>query len=377
MAEAQVHGHCDERFATVRDVFANNLKTGVDVGASFAVTIEGQMVVDLWGGFSDEARTQAWAKDTIVNVYSTTKTMTALTALWLADRGVLDLHAPVAKYWPEFAANGKGGVKVSHLLSHSAGVPAWETPLKPEDIYDWDRTCALLAAQAPLWEPGTKVGYHALSQGYLVGEVIRRASGKTVGTVFREEIAGPLGADFHIGLDARHDARVGQLIPPAQSPGAGRDPASISGRTFNNPKLTALEPRMRAWRAAEIPAAGGIGNARSVAEVQTVLANGGVSKGKRIMSDAGTRRALEPQIEGDDLVLGLPVKQGMGYGLPSAIMPLPSKNLCFWGGWGGSLVINDFDKRACFAYVMNRMGDGTTGDMRAFQLIMPMYPALA
>lgn len=377
MTEAAVHGHCDERFAAVREVFENNLKGGLDVGASFAATVEGEMVVDLWGGFADEARTRPWARDTIVNVYSTTKTMTALTALLLADRGVLDLHAPVARYWPEFAANGKEGVKVSHLLSHAAGLSGWDTPLRAEELYDWSRICALLAAQKPWWTPGEKVGYHALSQGFLVGEVIRRASGKTVGTVFREEIAGPLRADFHIGLAAEHDARVGELIPPTTGLGKGQDPQSIAGRTLNNPVLTALEPRTRAWRAAEIPAAGGFGHARSVAEVQTVLANRGVSKGKRIMSEAGTRRALEPQIEGVDMVLGLPIKHGMGYGLPGEAMPLPSPNTCFWGGWGGSLVIADLDRRICCAYVMNKMGEGTTGDLRAFQLIMPVYQALA
>lgn len=377
MTEAAVHGHCDERFAAVREVFVNNLKGGLDVGASFAATVEGEMVVDLWGGFADEARTRPWARDTIVNVYSTTKTMTALTALLLADRGVLDLHAPVARYWPEFAANGKEGVKVSHLLSHAAGLSGWDTPLRAEELYDWSRICALLAAQKPWWTPGEKVGYHALSQGFLVGEVIRRASGKTVGTVFREEIAGPLGADFHIGLAAEHDARVGELIPPTTGLGKGQDPQSIAGRTLNNPVLTALEPRTRAWRAAEIPAAGGFGHARSVAEVQTVLANRGVSKDKRIMSEAGTRRALEPQIEGVDMVLGLPIKHGMGYGLPGEAMPLPSPNTCFWGGWGGSLVIADLDRRICCAYVMNKMGEGTTGDLRAFQLIMPVYQALA
>lgn len=377
MTEAAVHGHCDERFAAVREVFVNNLKGGLDVGASFAATVEGEMVVDLWGGFADEARTRPWARDTIVNVYSTTKTMTALTALLLADRGVLDLHAPVARYWPEFAASGKEGVKVSHLLSHAAGLSGWDTPLRAEELYDWSRICALLAAQKPWWTPGEKVGYHALSQGFLVGEVIRRASGKTVGTVFREEIAGPLRADFHIGLAAEHDARVGELIPPTTGLGKGQDPQSIAGRTLNNPVLTALEPRTRAWRAAEIPAAGGFGHARSVAEVQTVLANRGVSKGKRIMSEAGTRRALEPQIEGVDMVLGLPIKHGMGYGLPGEAMPLPSPNTCFWGGWGGSLVIADLDRRICCAYVMNKMGEGTTGDLRAFQLIMPVYQALA
>ena len=163
------------------------------------------MVVDLWGGWADVAKTRPWEKDTIVNVYSTTKTMTALCALILADRGELDFDAPVARYWPEFAANGKAAVKVSHLMSHSAGLSGWKEPLKPEDIYDWDKAVALLAAQAPYWEPGTASGYHAVTQGYLVGEVVRRISGRSLGTFFREEVAGPLGADFHIGLPARED----------------------------------------------------------------------------------------------------------------------------------------------------------------------------
>ena len=377
MPNAQIDGHCDERFVSVREAFANNFKTGSDVGASFVAIIDGRTVVDLWGGWADEAQTIPWARDTIVNVYSTTKTMTALSALVLADRAMLDLQAPVARYWPEFAANGKAEVKVSHLLSHSAGLSGWDVKLAPEDIYDWDRTCALLAAQKPWWNPGESPGYHALTQGYLVGEVIRRVSGKTVGTFFREEIAGPIGADFHIGLAPQHDARVGQLIPPPKSITAGTDPSSIAGRTLGNPVFTALEPRTRAWRAAEIPAAGGIGNARSVAEVQSILANGGVAKGRRILSETGARRALEPQIAGTDLVLGLPVKYGMGYGLAGDMLPLPNPNTCFWGGWGGSLVVIDMDARACFSYVMNKMGDGTTGDMRAFQLIMPIYQALA
>ncbi len=376
MPDMQVHGFCEARFGAVREAMASALKSGSDVGASFALTIEGETVIDIWGGFADEAQTLPWERDTIVNVYSTTKTMTALTALMLADRGVIDLAAPVAKYWPAFAANGKAEIKVSHLMSHSAGLPGWETKMAPEDLYDWERTCALLAAQAPWWEPGSAPGYHALSQGFLIGEVIRRAAGKTVGTIFREEIAGPLGADFHIGLAPEHDARVGQLIPPETGIGHGRDPKSVSGRTLNNPALTALEPRTRAWRQAEIPAAGGTGNARSVAAVQSVMANGGLAQGKRILSEAGTRRALEKQIAGTDLVLGLPVNYGMGFGLPGELLPLPSPNTCFWGGWGGSLVVNDMDRRACFAYVMNRMQAGTTGDMRAFQLIMPAYQAM-
>jgi CubicO group peptidase (beta-lactamase class C family) len=376
MAEITIHGRCDDGFALVRDAFARNFADGGELGASVAVTVEGEMVVDLWAGWADEARTRPWQRDTIVNVYSTTKTMAALTALLLADRGALDLDAPVARYWPEFAAHGKGDVKVSHVLSHSAGLSGWEAPVTPEDCCDWEKMTSLLAAQAPWWKPGTAPGYHALSQGYLIGEVVRRATGRTIGAVFREEIAGPLDADFHIGLAPAHDARVADLVPtPGGLDGAISDPASIAARTLGNPRLTALEPRTRAWRGAEIPAAGGTGNARSVAEVQTLVANRGVSKGKRLLSEAGVRRALEPQVSGTDLVLGFPVTFGIGFGLGSEILPLPNANTCFWGGWGGSLVINDLDARMCVAYAMNRMVGTTTGDARGLQLAAAAFQA--
>src|SRR6201996_5257602 len=214
MADGSMSGFADEKFQSVADAFQANLDNGTDVGASFAATVEGELVVDLWGGWADEARTRPWEKDTIINVYSTTKTMTALTALLVADRGLIDFDAPVARYWPEFAANGKERVKVSHLMSHSAGLSGWKEPISKEDLYDWDKATSLLAAQAPYWEPGTQPGYHALTQGYLVGEVVRRITGRTLGTFFRQEVAEPLGADFHIGLPASEDDRVADLIPP-------------------------------------------------------------------------------------------------------------------------------------------------------------------
>lgn len=377
MAGFEISGDCYGKFQGAAEAFAANFASGEDIGASFCVSVEGEIVVDLWGGFADEAKTKPWERDTIVNVYSTTKTMMALTALMLADRGVIDLDAPVARYWPEFSANGKSEVRVSHLLSHSAGLSGFAVPWKPEDLYDHDRTCAQLAAQEPWWAPGSAPGYHAVTQGHLVGEVVRRATGKTLGTVFREEIAGPLGADFHIGLDPAHDHRVGELIPPPKNPNApARDPATISGRTLNNPAMTALEPRTRAWRAAEIPAAGGIGNARSVCTVQSVMANGGAGlNGKRILSEAGAMRARTPQLEGTDLVLGLPIKYGLGYGLPTRGVPFPEGSF-YWGGWGGSLVLIWPEKRTCITYVMNRMGDGTMGDLRAFMCLMPVVSAL-
>ncbi|WP_309606590.1 serine hydrolase domain-containing protein [Phenylobacterium sp.] len=378
MADGSVQGLADERFAAVREAFAANLASGADLGASFCATLEGETVVDLWGGFADAAGTRAWARDTIVNVYSTTKTMTALCALILADRGDLDFDAPVARYWPEFAGSGKAGVKVSHLMSHAAGLPGWEAPVTTEDLYDWEKVTTLLAAQAPLWAPGTQPGYHAITQGYLIGEVVRRITGQTLGTFFRQEIAEPLGADFHIGLPAAHDARVAELIPPPRGTAAGdgkQTPAQAM--TFNNPVIDVSATRTRGWRGAEIPAAGGTGNARSIAEIHAILANGGVARGRRFLSEAGCRKALALQIEGDDLILGGPARFGLGFGLAGGVVPLPNPDdSMFWGGYGGSLAIIDMKARTSIAYAMNRMAGTTTGDTRAFGLAMGLWGAL-
>ena len=378
MADGTTQGFTHDRFAPVRAAFDANLASGADVGASCCITVEGETVVDLWGGYADEARTRPWEKDTIVNVYSTTKTMMALTALLLADRGELDFDAPVARYWPEFAANGKAGVKVSHLMSHSAGLSGWKEPITEQDLYDWDKACALLAAQAPFWEPGTASGYHGMTQGFLVGEVVRRITGRTIGTVFRQEIAEPLGADFFIGLPASEDSRVADLIPPPPGTAMGDAPgqSELQANMALNPKLEVSVTRSRAWRGAELPAAGGTGNARAVAEIHAILANGGVAKGKRFMSEAGCRKALELQVAGTDLVLGMPARFGLGFGLAGGMMPLPNANSMFWGGYGGSLAIIDMDAHATFGYAMNRMAGTTTGDMRAFSLAMAMWQAL-
>jgi len=369
MTDNLVHGSSQDRFAHVRDVMAASLESGADVGASFCATIDGETVIDIWGGWADEAKTRPWQADTIVNVYSTTKTMTALTALLIADRGELDFDAPVAKYWPEFSQNGKAEVTVAHLMSHSSGLSGWEEPITREDLYDWEKATSLLAAQAPWWEPGKQVGYHAITQGYLVGEVVRRITGKSLGTVFREEIAEPLDADFHIGLAAEHDHRVADLIPPKA--GAAQAAANdIQRKTFTNPPINPFDTRAREWRGAEIPAAGGTGNARSVAEIHVLLANGGVAKGKRILSEAGCRKALEQQIEGNDLVLmGLPLKFGLGFGLTGEVVQLPNENSMFWGGYGGSQIVIDMENRATYCYVMNKMGEGLLGDMRSADLI--------
>jgi CubicO group peptidase (beta-lactamase class C family) len=378
MALDTVEGYVEDKFGAVRDAFEANLASGADLGASFCATKDGEVVVDLWGGWADEARTRPWERDTIVNVYSTTKTMTFISALMLADRGQLDFDAPVARYWPEFAAGGKEAVKVSHLMAHSAGLSGWREHMAKEDLYDWEKCVSRLAAQAPLWEPGTASGYHAITQGYLIGEVVRRITGKTIGTFFHEEIAGPLGADFWIGLPASEDGRVADLIPPPPSGNIGNLAQNdLQKTTLSNPAVDVLETRKRAWRGAEIPAAGGTGNARSVARVHSILANGGAVGGKRYMSEAGCRRALEKQISGTDLILGMPVAFGLGFGLAGGTVPAPNPNTVFWGGYGGSLIIIDFDARATYAYAMNKMGGGTVGDNRSFGMIGAMWQALA
>jgi CubicO group peptidase (beta-lactamase class C family) len=373
----EVHGTCDPRFDSVRKTFAGNLESGADIGVSFAVTMNGEMVVDLWGGWADAEKTRPWETDTLVNVYSTTKTMTALTALLLADRGELDFHAPVGRYWPEFAANGKSAVTVAHLMSHSSGLSGWKEPLTVEDLYDWEKATSLLAAQAPFWEPGTAPGYHGMTQGFLVGEVVRRITGASLGTVFRTEIAEPLGADFHIGLPASEDHRVAELIPPPPGQGMaeGDDLPELTANMSNNPRVPVEVTQTRAWRGAEIPAAGGHGNARAIARVHAILANGGEVDGRRYMSEAGCRRALELQVEGQDLVMHTPARFGLGFGLAGASMPTPNPNTIFWGGYGGSLAIIDMDARTSFGYAMNRMAPTTTGDMRGFGLIMDIWTA--
>lgn len=371
-----IQGHCDPRFEPVKAAFETNFREHGDIGASVAISLNGEFVVDLWGGHTDEERTQNWEEDTLVNVWSSTKTMAAMSLLLLADRGEVDLHAPAAKYWPEFAANGKETVEVRHFLSHNAGLSGMDADVEGDALYDWDWMTSALAEQAPWWEPGTQSGYHALTQGHLIGEIVRRVTGQSIGTFFRNEIAEPTGADFHIGADVALDERICNLIPPQAGPAPG--PESIAGRTFANPRVDATEPRKRAWRAAEIPAANGQANARAIVRAQTAMANGGQAFGKTIMSEAGTRRIFEKQSEGMDLVLGVPLVFGMGYGLNSEATPIsPNKNTCFWGGYGGSSVIVDQDANLCFSYVMNKMETGLLGDPRGFGLAAAMYMSMA
>lgn len=362
---ADIQGSYDELFTAVPSALAGLLDDG-DAGASVAVFVDGEPVVDVWGGFADADRTIPWQRDTITNVWSVTKTMTALCALVLADRGELDLAAPVGRYWREFAVAGKEKVLVRHLLAHTAGLPDWDGPV--EDLYDWPSATARLAAQAPQWEPGSAAGYHSLTQGFLVGEVVRRITGRSLGDFFAEEVAGPLGADFHIGLPAEHDHRVALTVPPssrdedyaASAPGSSAPPAAGTG-------VRVRDGNSVAWRRAQIPAASGFGNARSVALVQSVMACGGAVRGLRLLSQAGCDRAREEQFHGVDRILGMSVRYGLGYGLFGSTHG--------WGGWGGSIVMVEPDDRMAVAYVTNQMRE-PADDNRGLEVIMAAYDGL-
>ncbi len=373
---AEIKGHYEERFAPVAQALAQSLASGADIGASVAVVYEGEFVVDIWGGYLDAERTQLWQRDTIVNVWSTTKTMAAVCVLMLADRGELDLDAPVSRYWPGFAEAGKEQVLVRHLMSHTSGLSGWEQPVGASQLADWDRCTSMLAAQAPWWEPGTASGYHALTQGFLLGEVVRRITGQSLGRFFSENVSGPLGADFHIGLKAADDARVSPLhmAKPPDLVRAGIPELGI--RTLRNPAVEAATAMEEWWRRAEIPAANGHGNARSVAAIQSVVSNGGEARGTRLLSQSTVERIFEEQSNGADLVLGVPLRFGIGYGLASASMPMGPRSFS-WGGYGGSLVFNDLDGRLTVAYVMNRMEANLLGDQRGAMMVLGTIAALA
>ncbi|MFM8650134.1 MAG: serine hydrolase domain-containing protein [Actinomycetota bacterium] len=376
---AEIHGTCDPRFEKMREILSANIDSGEDVGASVAVVHNGEMVVDIWGGWVDEKHSAPWSSDTIVNVWSSTKTQMALCALMLADCGELDLDAPVATYWPEFAANGKGGVLVRHLLSHTSGVSGWDQPIEVSDLYDWTKSTAKLAAQAPWWEPGTSSGYHALNQGHLIGEVIRRITGLKLGEFFRREVAEPLGLDFHIGLRESEFGRVSNVIPPPPLPVdmSQLDPNSVVVKTFSGPAPGAEAAWTREWRQADIGAANGHGNARSLAWAQSAISNGGVVRGHRLLGQKTIDQIFRVQSDGMDQVLMAPVKFGIGYGLPNpTVAHLPmDRRACFWGGWGGSAIVNDLDLGLTVTYVMNRMAEGLLGDNRGTSLVSAAFAA--
>ena len=375
---AEVQGTCDDRFAGVRNALAQQLDAD-ELGASIAVDLDGKTVVDLWGGFRDEARTAPWTQDTLVNVWSTTKTVLNLAALMLVDQGELDVDAPVGDYWPEFSAKGKKNVLVRHLMGHTSGVSGWEKPFSIRDMYDWESATERLALQRPWWEPGTASGYHANNQGHLVGEVIRRITGETFKRFVADEIAGPLGADFQVGARESDWGRIAPVVPPPPPEVDVRtlDPNSVVVKTYTGPVASAKAANSPEWRQADLGALNGHSNARGVLDVLRVLTLGGEAGGVRLLSPKTIELVFRQQADGVDLVLGERFRWGMGYCLGSPVVPyVPAGRTFFWGGWGGSLIVMDLDRRLTISYMMNRMAPGILGSDRSRAYVEAVYAAL-
>ena len=372
---AEINGICDDKFLRVSEVLESNLDSGDDIGASIAVFIDGTPVVDIWGGYFDGTFTCKWERDTIICTYSITKTMTAIAALVLADHGQIDLNAPVAKYWPEFAANEKAKIKVRQLLGHTSGLAGWTEDVTWEDIYDLDKSSDLLAKQAPWWEPITVSGYHGLTQGHLVNGVIKRVTGKTLGEYFADEIAGPLGVDYYIGTGPEHDNYVAPLIQavPEQGPSGNWMYDRVATNPILNPVISSSIP----FRRAEIGAANGHGNARAVATIHSALVAGKVND-IRLLSKAGRQRVLEQQSDGIDLLLEFPVRWGMGFALESPIFENAlGHRVAYWGGEGGSMGFVDFDERMTVSFVMNRWIVGPYEQIRNQRILKAAYDSLS
>ncbi|HEY8516184.1 MAG TPA: serine hydrolase domain-containing protein [Candidatus Binatia bacterium] len=388
-----VEGSCDARFLPVVDEFERNFRERGEIGASLCIHHQGRTVVDVWGGMARPAENVPWTRDTVSIVFSCTKGATAICAHMLASRGLLDIDAPVAEYWPEFARNGKENATVRMMLDHSVGVPVCRTQVRPGGFYDWDYMTELLASEEPFWKPGVRNGYHMVNFGWTVGELVRRVSGRSLGTFFREEIAQPLGLDFWIGLPEEHEARVAPMIPFVPQPGEPLgtfvstllgDPQSIQALSLLN--TGGYDPNCRDAHAAEIGGAGGISNARGLAGLYAPLANGGELDGVRLVDRRQLARMSQVAMAThEDATLLLPTRFGLGfmksmdnrrrpYGdRDSVILSAPAFGHV---GAGGSIGFADPEEGLAFGYSMNRMGNGLMLNERGQSLVDATYRVL-
>ncbi len=384
--DIEVKGYADPKFEKIKDVFKENFKEFNEIGASFAVFLNNKFVVDVWGGHSNPEKTKPWNKDSIAKVYSTNKIITSICALILVDRGLLDLDAPVAKYWPEFAQSGKEELPVRFLFSHSSGLPGFDEKITVEDLKDWDKIVNILARQKPWWRPGKKTGYHATTMYYLLGELVRRISGKHISKFFREEIAEPFNIDYHITLPKEFRTNYADMISPNSSIYSivwdNVDRKSFLFRVWSNPDRRNVHDNDSIWF--DI-ATRGFGNARSVAKIGSIIANEGYIDGKQILSAKTIAKSIEEQIFKTDWVLGVKMRYGLGWGLKMDYQSFPSPNTAFWGGMGGSSLIMDLDNKLSISYVMNQMRaqemeetrkNRYTSDSRGNRLVKKIYELL-
>ena len=401
-----INGYCDERFVEAKKIFEESINSGFELGCAITLEVEGEVVLDLWGGHSDLDKTEEWKEDTIVNVFSTTKGMAAMCLLQLVEKGLIDLDSPVSQYWPEFAAGGKEAIPVRYLLCHKSGLCGVREPLDQGSFSDWELICSELAKQEPFWEPGTAHGYHAITYGHLVGEVVRRVSGKSIGQYFNDEIAVPLNLDFWIGLPEDKFNRVTDInpdkpgllqkilmpilskLPRSLAPGPLKmlldftDPTTPAGAAFNNPKMSMQTGEMEAntakWRKAEIPAANGHGTARSIAKLYGALAIGGSRDGVHVLSPETIEMARQTESDGKDLVLGqIHTRFGLGFMLGTEDVSMgPNKNSMGHGGAGGSLGFADIDNKISLGFTMNQMHPGITAWKTATDVAESVYKTL-
>ncbi len=387
---AVIEGYVDTHFRHVDEAFRENFASRGELGAAVCVIVDGRVVVDLWGGTADHRTGRPWTRDTLTMIFSATKAATALCAHVLASRGAIDLDLPACRYWPEFTAAGKEHIPVSMLLNHQAGLPAIETPLPPEALFDWDTLTRALAAQAPYWEPGSQHGYHAMTFGWLVGDIVRRVSGRSLADFFRTEIAAPLGLDFWIGLPESHEPRVARLRMAPYSPNptpllsAMMNRESLTAKAFLNPRALMMpgQANSREVHAAEIPAAGGIATARALAGMYAPLASGGKRDGVELVGTDSMQRMSRVESQGPDRILLLPTRFASGFMKSVDNRPdnsvLMGPNAAAFGhcGAGGSIGMADPTANVAVGYVMNQLGAGVLLHERGQSLIDAVYASL-
>ena len=381
-----INGYCDPRFLNLKEIFSHAVESQFEVGAALAVEHEGELVVNLWGGHTDALRTSSWQEDTLVNVWSVTKGVTATCIAKLINDGLIDPQEKVSTYWPEYGCNGKEDTKVSDFLCHRAGMFGFQEGVPDGSWRDWKKFTDRLQNQAPIREPGSSQGYHAMTYGWLVGELIRRADGRSTGKYFQEEIAIPLGIDFHIGLQDSDFERCADMIMIGTNPGSLMPPinfiryipnilipkklknfkSAVEGGDF----LMAFQgrddmgidgPNLPDWRMAEIPSANGHGSAKSLAKLYGILSNGCQRDGVSIMQPEILARSITPYSSGPDTVLfGANLKFGLGFELERGISGLGNvspifKNKMFGhAGVGGAVAFGDIDACLGYAFVCNK-----------------------
>lgn len=370
-----IHGTVAPGFESVREAFASNFSERSDIGASVSLVIDGKILVDLWGGVADQAEGREWQADTLANIWSTTKGVTAACFAMLVDRGQIDYDAPVARYWPEFGVAGKDQITVAMMLSHQGGLCGFRDPATVDDFYDAERAAAKLAAAEPFWEPGTQSGYHAISIGFLATALFRRVEGRTIKQFVQDELGG-LG--MNIGLPPSLTQKAATMIAPPTltSTGLVQDMTDAQFAAIANPPIDPLAPNSDKWRAAEIPSANGFATARSLAVLYGALAGDGTINGDRLIGADAVEAATVERISGVDAILGIQASWGCGFLRNSTQAYGPNEAAFGHSGWGGSFAFGDPEARLGLAYTMNRMGTDLINDPRNIAIIDAVYAAL-